>query len=115
MKRLTATVALSTLVLSHLTIAHAETNAQHRSETVKFADLDIGSPGGARLLFQRLTSAAAHVCRDPGPSYVPDLLLQRDQCRDRAIGDAVATVDAPAVTAIAEAHGLHPSKAAGSN
>ena len=115
MKYLTTTVALGTLALSQLTIAHAETNTQRRSETVRFADLDITSAAGARLLFQRLTTAAAHVCRDPGPSRVPDLTLQRDQCRERAIGDAVATVAAPAVTTIAEQHGLHTSKATGSN
>lgn len=115
MKYLTATVALTALGLSHLSVAHSETNTQQRSETVKFSDLDISSPGGARLLFQRLTAAAARVCRDPGESHLPDLQLQAAQCRNQALGDAVATLDAPAVMRIAEEHGLHPSKAAGSN
>lgn len=115
MKYLTVSAALATLALSHLTVAHGEANTQRRSETVKFSDLDITSRGGATVLYQRLITAAEHVCRDPGESHLPDLGAQRTRCRDQAVGDAIVTVDAPAVTTIAEEHRLHAAKGAGSN
>ena len=115
MKYLTVTAALATLALSHLTVAHAETNTQRRSETVKFSDLDITSRAGATVLYQRLVTAAAHVCRDPGESHRPELQAQRSRCRDQAVGDAVVTIDTPAVTTIAAQHGLRVAQGAGSN
>ncbi len=50
-----------------------------------------------------------------GESHLPDLGAQRTRCRDQAVGDAIVTVDAPAVTTIAEEHRLHAAKGAGSN
>ena len=106
MKYLTVTAALTMLALSHVSVALGETNTQRRSETVKFSDLDITGRAGATVLYQRLVTAAAHVCRDPMEGHRPELQAQRSRCRDQAVGDAVVTIDAPAVTTIAAQHGL---------
>jgi UrcA family protein len=45
------------------------TSAAHaddvRSETVKFADLDLGSQAGVETLYGRIHAAARHVCEQP--------------------------------------------------
>src|ERR1700677_2688613 len=63
------------------------------TKTVKFADLDIQTREGAKVLFHRIRAAAAEVCeppgrdamlREPAPLYV-----------DTAIDSAVRKVNAP--------------------
>jgi UrcA family protein len=108
MKEMTAVLAVAAFALGNLRVAHGETNPQQRSETVKFADLDVNTERGATQLLARLGVAAGHVCRDPLEAHLADRRVQRMQCENRAIGAAVAAIDAPAVTALAREHGVEP-------
>jgi UrcA family protein len=68
------------------------------SVTVSFRDLDIGSPAGAQTLYRRIQGAARQVCGPKGA----DLIEQGywNSCYTKAIGDAVAKVNSPLLTAI---------------
>ena len=67
-------------------------------ETVKFQDLNIGSPVGAAALYQRLHAAAQHVCftkwdRDP-------VKMQRaEACANEAESRAVSQLNVAELTA----------------
>jgi UrcA family protein len=63
-----------------------------RSETVKFADLDVGTPAGVEALYGRIHAAAWHVCQ---PAY--ELLAIRT-CVRSAESDAIGKVNAPLLT-----------------
>ena len=93
---ITALLAVTTQAHSQATDANAPMKI-----SVRYGDLDIGHAAGAKVLFQRINSAAARVCGGE-----PDLreLQQRaayDQCRKTAVGEAVAKIDSPIVTALA--------------
>jgi UrcA family protein len=66
-----------------------------RSETVKFADLNVGTPAGAKALYGRIHAAAWHVCQQPGGE-----LQAAKICMRRAQSDAVGKVNAPLLTAL---------------
>jgi UrcA family protein len=99
-------LAFAAFAACPLLAAHAESTATRRTETVRYADLDLNNHEGAVTLFRRLHNAAADVCTSPaddtGHAAVP--LYQR--CVDHALGDAVSAVDQPALTAYAQAHGV---------
>lgn len=68
--------------------------------TVKFGDLEISRPQGAAALYRRIHSAAETVCslfRDHR-----DLVSQMhlDACINKAVADAVAAVNEPALLAV---------------
>ena len=111
MKSLTTLVAIATFATCSLTIARAETSAEPRSMTVRFADLDTTSAAGAIVLYQRIKNAAASVCRDLEPGRQVALMEPYANCVHQAIGHAVAKVDRPAVTAYAAARGVLPGDA----
>jgi UrcA family protein len=64
-----------------------------RSETVKFADLNVGTPAGVEALYGRIHAAAWHVCQQS--SYE---LLGARTCMRRAESDAIGKVNAPLLT-----------------
>jgi UrcA family protein len=72
--------------------AHARNDV--RSETVKFADLNVGTLAGVKALYGRIHAAAWHVCRQPGGE-----LQTARTCMRRAESDAVGKVNAPLLTA----------------
>jgi UrcA family protein len=55
-------VALSAFAVT--SASAGEPNDQVRSETVKFQDLNLGAPAGVAALYQRVHTAAKHVCTD---------------------------------------------------
>ena len=69
------------------------------SITVKFADLDIASPSGARVLYERIRAAAQSAC-----SY---FWFKTDadeaRCLQNTIAKAVTKVNQPALSAIYDA------------
>jgi UrcA family protein len=65
-----------------------------RSETVKFADLNVGTPAGVEALYGRIHSAAWHVCQQPGGE-----LQTAKTCMRRAESDAIGKVNSPLLTA----------------
>jgi UrcA family protein len=67
--------------------------------TVHFADLDVTRPEGAAVLYRRIRSAAREVCF-PIQSLGYYSMQQAEACMDKAITDAVNTVDRPALFAV---------------
>jgi UrcA family protein len=67
------------------------------TKIVRFDDLDIAKPAGAKVLYHRIQAAAFEVCR--GPSGREFQLMGRDHaCIEQAIDAAVRSVDSAALT-----------------
>ena len=73
---------------------NAHAGDDDRSETVKFADLNLGAPAGVEALYGRIHAAARRVCEPPAgePAGV-------SRCVRKAEGDAIAKVNNPLLTA----------------
>lgn len=78
--------------------ALAETPLVTNSVSVKYADLDIGTPSGAAALYHRIEGAARVVCGYVGLDL--SALQQVRSCNAHAIDEAVTTLNSPLVTAI---------------
>ena len=66
---------------------------------VRFDDLNIANPAGAKVLYRRISAAAREVCA----SYDTGNLLNQAPmraCVENAIHDAVMKVNAPTLTAL---------------
>ena len=72
--------------------AHAD--EQVRSETVKFADLNVGTPAGAEALYGRIHAAARRVCDQPA-AWRPAV----SACMTKAESEAIGKVNIPLLTA----------------
>lgn len=83
--------------------AHAQTPAVEAPQQafVRTVDLDLTNLSGARVVLARIQSAASTVC-GPRP-FISDLNGQAayDRCRDETVSRAVASLNAPLVTALA--------------
>lgn len=67
------------------------------SKIVRFDDLDIAKPAGAKVLYHRIQAAALEVCR--GPASREFQLMGRDRaCIEQAIDNAVRSVNSPPLT-----------------
>ena len=67
--------------------------------TVKFGDLDISHPRGAAVLYGRIRAAAQNACSPfDGGGLLAKMHL--DACVEKAVADAVSTVDEPALFAV---------------
>ncbi len=65
-----------------------------RSETVKFADLNLGSQAGVEALYGRIHAAARRVCEQPGGE-----LAAVRPCMTKAESEAIGKVNVPLLTA----------------
>jgi len=108
MKNLTALVAVASFAVCVVQIAQADA-VEPRSVTVSFADLNTGSVQGAAALYARVKHASEGVCEDLNSRRDLSLLQLHAQCVHQALGDAIATINRPAVTAYAAAHGMLPA------
>jgi len=73
------------------------------TKTVKFADLDVHTVEGAKILYHRIRAAAQQVCLPPvGYSMLREPM---PQCVNTAIDDAVKKVNAPYLTALRFSNG----------
>ena len=80
--------------------AHSSAEAEDApSRVVRFADLDITQPAGAKVLYGRIRLAAHTVCEQSAGGD-PILRPAVHACIDKAIDEAVRKVDAPALTAL---------------
>jgi UrcA family protein len=68
------------------------------TKTVKFADLDIQTPEGAKALYHRIRVAANQVCETKDRD--PVMREAKPACVDTAIDNAVKKVNAPYLTAL---------------
>jgi UrcA family protein len=64
------------------------------TQKVSYADLNISTPEGAKVLYKRIVHAAYVVCPDHGD------LHETFQCVDKAIAGAIKQVDSPALSAL---------------
>ncbi len=111
MKSLTILVVAAAFATGSVAVARADAYAEPRSVTVRFADLDPAKFEGASILYHRLTIAARSVCQDLEPNRELARRATYADCLRTALSNAVAKLDLPAVTAVAEAHGLSTAAA----
>jgi len=105
MTKLPVLAAFAAIAAAPVAATHAENTVVARSETVHYGDLDLNNREGAVALFRRLHNAASDVCSDPAEDKYSSAPLYK-RCVDQAVGDAVASVDHPALTTYAQARGL---------
>jgi UrcA family protein len=67
------------------------------SKIVKFNDLDITTPDGAKVLYKRIRAAARDVC-ELSASTDPILRTANKVCIEKAVDRAVKGVNAPMLT-----------------
>jgi len=110
--KLTQSIALAAIACCSAAHAHDSVRVVRHSEAVNFRDLDVTTPQGAQVLFQRMRDAASRVCSDPRLDSWPDSGQHQQyiQCVNNALADAIATIDRPALTDLAAQHGIHPTK-----
>lgn len=91
--------ALGAVGLCTLSTSVAAAEQDPPSKTVKFADLNIQTPDGAKTLYTRIQAAARDVC-ERSASSDPILNLSVHACVKNAIDTAVKKVNAPYLTAL---------------
>jgi UrcA family protein len=100
------TIKLFQTVLATGTLIVALGNAARAADVpqahVKYADLDLSSPAGAKVLYQRIRVAASLVC---GTADQRDLARfeQAKTCADKAIAGAVTAVGNDTLTDLYQA------------
>lgn len=101
---LSATIAVGAVILavgSMTGVAQAQTAASPAT-TVSYADLDLSTADGARVLLKRINAAAKEAC---GPAPVmspltPVAATLHERCIAQAADKAVAEVNAPLLAAL---------------
>jgi len=76
----------------------ANPNAELRTATVAYADLDLNRDAGALVMLQRIRSAAKRVC-EPEPTTLAERSAYRI-CYDSALSDALSGLHNPRVSAL---------------
>ena len=107
MKTLTGSLLLAAAVLTMNAMpASAADQVITRSTVVKFGDLNLGSEAGAQALYQRITRAANKMCEEATDRFPT---VEYRNCVTRAIADAVAKVDRPALYVEHQSKTPHPA------
>ena len=88
--------AVGTTALGGLAMAGAA-EEDLPTQTVRFGDLDIAKPAGAKVLYHRIQAAAFEVCRRPS-SREFQLMAKNYACIEQAIDNAVRSVDSAPLT-----------------
>jgi UrcA family protein len=70
------------------------------SEVVKFDRAEFSTASGADAVYDRINTAAWHVCRDMYEANTMPESLQRLQCIDELVDTAVKDVNNPKLTAV---------------
>ncbi len=68
--------------------------------TVRYHDLNLASPEGARVLYGRITVAARKICGPNFAQFYPGVRSKWKDCYKATVDDAVKQVNAPALTAL---------------
>lgn len=101
---LLASVALSAPAFASdggaLTVSAPPRSVYDNSQVVNYGDLDLSSEAGAKTLLARIERAAKHACVDY-PRSSMDRSTNFDACVKNAVGRAVASLNNPVVTALA--------------
>ena len=91
-----ATAIFSALAASFATVCTAADSSETRSQTVKYADLNISNPSGALVLYERIRAGAQGACS----YYWFHTDADEARCVHDAIANAVAKVNRPALSAV---------------
>jgi UrcA family protein len=106
MKNSTRFIVAALLATGNFALAVAADNVQTRSETVRFPDINTGSVQGAAVLYMRIARAADNVCREPSSGSPMPMLRAYERCVHSAVGNAIAYINEPVVTAYAAGRGV---------
>ena len=80
--------------------ALAQSNDGPGSIAVRYDDLDVGHPAGAKVLLQRIEAASIRVCGgQPDPRDL-EWRAEFDQCRGQAVNAAIKSVNSPLLAAL---------------
>jgi UrcA family protein len=88
--------AMGTTALRGLAMAGAA-EEDVPTQIVRFGDLDIAKPAGAKVLYHRIQAAAFEVCRRPS-SREFQLMAKDYACIEQAIDNAVRNIDSAPLT-----------------
>jgi UrcA family protein len=91
--------AFGAAALGALCTTAQATEPELASKTVRFADLNLETPDGAKVLYHRIRAAAREVC-EQSVSRDPIMTEAVHGCIDKAIDNAVKKVNAPYLTAL---------------
>ncbi len=94
-----AAVATAGMVLM-VTPARADTSDSPTAVKVRFADLNLSSPQGAKVLYMRLKMAAESVCDDDDEFIDLVQRTETERCVREAIEAAVVRVDSPQLSQV---------------
>ena len=106
MKNSTRVIVAALLATGNFALATAADNVQTRSETVRFPDINMGSVEGAAVLYTRITRAADNVCGDTSSGRLLSIQGDYERCMQSAVGNAIAYINEPVVTAYAAGRGV---------
>jgi len=93
--RFALAVATAMLLTTAWGTSSAIADEEVRSEKVKFSDLNVDSPDGAKALYGRIHAAAKRVCADRDPMMQPAEIA----CTAKAEGNAIGQLDLPQLSA----------------
>ena len=99
---LSGLILLGTAALSSTTALAADPPTEV-STSVSYVRADLQDPALAEALYHRIQRAARHVCQQPNAREVDRYRIYK-ACYDRAVDNAVETVDATALTAVHRSH-----------
>jgi UrcA family protein len=97
LRRVVVTAIIGSVSLAFSGASLAGGNSDVRQLTVKYGDLNITNPDGARQLYKRISTAAWKVCAPPDSSMT--YMSETERCVHKAIADAVTSVNSPALYA----------------
>ena len=106
MKNSTRVIVAALLATGNFALATAADNVQTRSETVRFPDLNTDSVQGAAVLYMRIARAADNVCGDTSSGRLLSTQRAYERCVQSAVGNAIAYINDPVVTAYAAGRGV---------
>jgi UrcA family protein len=68
--------------------------------TVRYGDLNLANPEGARVLYRRISVAARNACGPNFAQWYPGVRAAWKECYKATVDQAVKQVNAPALTAL---------------
>jgi UrcA family protein len=87
---------MAAMLLAFAVVSGAHANEEVRSETVKFGDLNVGTPAGVQALYERIHAAARRVCSESDPIQ----RLGANACARKAEASAIEKLSLPQLTAL---------------
>jgi UrcA family protein len=105
--RVLASAILGVFACTLATVCTAADPAAAPQSTVNFADLNVSNLEGAAALYARIERAAREVCRPLEERHFRS--TAHDACVHKAIADAVAKIDRPALFNVYNAHNGRPT------